>query len=152
MSCPACPDLAVLADRAAGNGDSYAGASEDELIGVLCAWARLKAHAAARELAVIAELARRNPELGCRVGAGDPPVCTSSPGPAGLRAGRVPGRGRWLLTVAVAPGTRLRGTLEALRDGIITWARPSSSSTPPRLLDPARPAPPRPRSWTGPGG
>jgi hypothetical protein len=45
---PACPDLAVLADRAAGDGDSYAGVSDDELAGVLCAWDRLEANLAAR--------------------------------------------------------------------------------------------------------
>src|SRR5689334_25390334 len=60
---PACPDLAVLADRAAGDSDSYAGASDDELIGVLCAWDRLEAHMAARKLAAVAELSRRRPVL-----------------------------------------------------------------------------------------
>jgi hypothetical protein len=60
---PACPDLAVLADRAAGDDDSFQGASDDELIGVLCAWDRLESHAAARKLAAIAELSRRRPPL-----------------------------------------------------------------------------------------
>ena len=35
--------------------------SEAELVGVVCAWDRVEAHAAARKLAAIAELARRNP-------------------------------------------------------------------------------------------
>ena len=35
--------------------------SEAELLGVVCAWDRVEAHAAARKLAAIAELARRNP-------------------------------------------------------------------------------------------
>jgi hypothetical protein len=35
--------------------------SEAELIGVLCAWDRIEAHAAARKLTVVAKLARRNP-------------------------------------------------------------------------------------------
>ena len=56
---PACPDLALLADQAAGPDDSYAGASDDELIGVLCAWDRTESHAHARKLAAIAELRRR---------------------------------------------------------------------------------------------
>jgi hypothetical protein len=36
---------------------------EGELVGVLCAWDRVEAHAAARKLAVIAELSRRNPTV-----------------------------------------------------------------------------------------
>jgi hypothetical protein len=58
---PACPDLALLADRAAGPDDSYRGASDDELIGVLCAWDRTESHAHARKLAAITELRRRRP-------------------------------------------------------------------------------------------
>jgi hypothetical protein len=58
---PACPDLALLADQAAGPDDSYRGASDDELIGVLCAWDRTESHAHARKLAAITELRRRRP-------------------------------------------------------------------------------------------
>jgi hypothetical protein len=62
---PGCPDLAMLADQAAGPDDRYQGASDDELLGVLCAWDRLEAHMAARKLAAAAELIRRRPEPGC---------------------------------------------------------------------------------------
>ena len=55
---PGCPDLAMLADTAAGPDDTYNGVSDDELIGVLCAWDRLEAHMAARKLAAVAELIR----------------------------------------------------------------------------------------------
>src|SRR6185369_8711839 len=57
---PGCAGLAVALDAAAGDG-RFAGVSEAELVGVLCAWDRVEAHAAARKLAVAAELARRNP-------------------------------------------------------------------------------------------
>ena len=57
---PGCAQLAVAAD-AAVEEDRFAGVSEGELVGVLCAWDRVEAHAAARKLAVIAELSRRNP-------------------------------------------------------------------------------------------
>ena len=57
---PGCAGLAVAAD-AAGEDDGFAGVSEGELVGVLCAWDRVEAHAAARKLAAIAELGRRNP-------------------------------------------------------------------------------------------
>jgi Domain of unknown function (DUF222) len=54
-----CAQLAVAADAAADDG--FAGVPEGELVGLLCAWDRVEAHAAARKLAVIAELDRRNP-------------------------------------------------------------------------------------------
>ncbi len=60
---PGCPDLVMLADAAAGPDDTYAGASDDELIGVLCAWDRSESHAHARKLAAITELRRRRPVL-----------------------------------------------------------------------------------------
>jgi Domain of unknown function (DUF222) len=73
---PACPDLVLLADRAAGPDDSYRGASDDELIGVLCAWDRSESHAHARKLAAIAELRRRRPVP-------DPPTSGREAGSAG---------------------------------------------------------------------
>jgi hypothetical protein len=59
---PGCAGLAVAADAAAGEDDRFAGVSEAELVGVVCAWDRVEAHAAARKLAAVAELARRNPK------------------------------------------------------------------------------------------
>src|SRR6476646_6891526 len=56
---PGCAGLAVAADAAAGD-DRFAGVSEAELVGVVCAWDRVEAHAAARKLAAVAELDRRN--------------------------------------------------------------------------------------------
>ena len=67
MSMPACPQLAVAAD-AAGEDDGFAGVSDGELVGVLCAWDRVEAHAAARKLAAVAELIRRHPEPRLRAG------------------------------------------------------------------------------------
>src|ERR1700749_2982667 len=57
---PGCAQLAVAADAAAVD-DGFAGVSEAELIGLVCAWDRVEAHAAARKLAALAEVARRNP-------------------------------------------------------------------------------------------
>ena len=57
---PGGAQLAVAADAAAED-DRFAGVSEAELVGLMCAWDRVEAHAAARKLAVVAELARRNP-------------------------------------------------------------------------------------------
>ena len=77
---PGCAGLAVAADAAAGD-DGFAGVSEAELVGVLCAWDRVEAHAAARKLAAVAELARRSPE---------PRGSGVHRGRGGPRAGRVP--------------------------------------------------------------
>ena len=52
---PGCAQLAVAADAAAED-DRFAGVSEAELVGIMCGWDRVEAHAAARKLAVIAEL------------------------------------------------------------------------------------------------
>ena len=62
---PACPGLAISADAAAGEDDSYQGVSDDELLGVAAAWDRLEAHMAARKLAAAAEWYRRSPAPGC---------------------------------------------------------------------------------------
>ena len=62
---PGCAQLAVAADAAAEE-DRFAGISEAELVGIMCAWDRVEAHAAARKLAAVAELDRRNPEPGGR--------------------------------------------------------------------------------------
>ena len=48
---PGCAQLAVAADAAAGD-DDFDGVSEAELVGIMCAWDRVEAHAAARKLAV----------------------------------------------------------------------------------------------------
>ena len=61
---PGCAGLAVAADAADDHG--FAGVSEAELVGVLCAWDRVEAHAHARKLAVVAELARHRRGAGRR--------------------------------------------------------------------------------------
>ena len=136
---PGCPDLAVLADAAAGGDDAYDGASDAELAGVLGAWDRLEAHMAARKLAAVAELIRRRPEPGC-----------SPEGPARMPAGweefavqelglvLAEGRGAAedLLTCALALEVRLPGTRAALRDGVITRGKAQVIIYATALLDP----------------
>jgi hypothetical protein len=50
---PGCAQLAVAADAAAGEDGGFGGVSEAELVGVLCAWDRIEAHAHARKLAAL---------------------------------------------------------------------------------------------------
>ena len=53
---PGCPVLAQFAEHAAGEDDRYDRASDDELLGVICAWDRVEANASARKHAAVAEL------------------------------------------------------------------------------------------------
>jgi hypothetical protein len=64
---PGCAGLAVAADAAAGEDDGFAGVPDAELLGVVAAWDRVEAHAAARKLAAVAEVYRRRPEPGCEM-------------------------------------------------------------------------------------
>ena len=119
---PGCADLAMLADAAAGPDDTYDDTSDDELIGLLCAWDRLEAHMAARKLAAAAELVRRRPEPGCppEGPARMPAACeefTAEELAYALAEHR--GRAEDLLTLALTLESRLPGTRAALRDGII---------------------------------
>jgi len=64
---PGCLALGEFADAVAGPDDRYPGATDDEIVGVICALDRVEAHVAARKLAAVAEFIRRRP------GRDDPP-------------------------------------------------------------------------------
>jgi hypothetical protein len=108
---PGCAGLAVAADAAAGEDGRFAGVSEAELVGVVCAWDRVEAHAAARKLAAIAELARRSPEPGDQEFTADQVAYA-------LAESR--SRAEVLIDLARTLQIRLPGTLAALLDGTIT--------------------------------
>jgi len=61
---PGGPELARFADEAVGPDDVFNGVSDDELLGVMCAWDRVAAHATARKYAAVAEVVRRRPAPG----------------------------------------------------------------------------------------
>ena len=100
-----CAQLAVAADAAAGGGgpgDAFSGAADHELVGLVCAWDRLEAHMAARKLAAIAEVFRRNPEDGFEPGPGQMPqvVHEFTRDQLALALGESRAQADWLLTVA----------------------------------------------------
>ena len=139
---PGCAQLAVAADAAVGDDDPFDGVPEGELVGVLCAWDRVEAHAAARKLAVVAELARREPRSGGRGvhrrpggrtrWASPAPAADELMGTAGHLDTHLPGTKAALLRRHGEPG---QGPAD--RHGHRRcWMRP-------------RPARPRPRCWTG---
>ena len=137
---PGCPELALFADAAAGADDGYAGVSDDELTGLLRAWDRVEAHAAARKLAAIAEHVRRHPEPGCAPeGPGRVPAgwdeFTADELAWALAESR--GRAEDMLTFAVRLAGRLPGTAAALRAGVIGRGKAEIIAWATALLDPA---------------
>jgi hypothetical protein len=133
---PGCAQLAVAADAAAQDG--FAGVSEAELVGVLCAWDRVEAHAHARKLAVVAELAGRNP------GTLDAEFTADQ---IAYALGESRARADSLIGMAQTLPARLPGTAAALEDGMISRTRRRSSPGPPRCWRTMRPARPRPGCW-----
>jgi len=124
---PGCAQLAVAADAAA-NGDRFAGVSEAELVGVMCAWDRVEAHAAARKLAVVAELDRRNPAPDDAEFTADEVACAL--GESRWRAGELIGTAGHL-------GSHLPGTSAALRDGTVSLSKARIIAAATGLLDEA---------------
>src|SRR5579875_102875 len=136
---PGCAVLAQLADRAAGDEDRYAGASDDELTGAICAWDRVEAHAAARKLAAMAEFLRRRPTPGCPPeGPAQMPTepeefCADELAPAlGESRRAVDG----LLDLAWALEVNLPGTRAALRAGMLSQKKAQIIAAATVLLDP----------------
>ena len=110
---PGCAQLAVAADAAVDgrdggdrSGDSFGGVADHELAGLICAWDRVEAHAAARKLIAIAEVFRRNPEDGFEPEPGRMPAVVHefTRDQLALSAGRVPGRGGLAADRGLAPG------------------------------------------------
>ena len=117
---PGCAQLAVAADAAAGGGDElFGGVADHELVGLVCAWDRVEAHAAARKLTAVAEVFRRNPEDGFEPGPGQMPqvVHEFTRDQLALALGESRHQADALLAVAWHLGTRLTATLDALRAG-----------------------------------
>jgi hypothetical protein len=136
---PGCPELAAFADAAAGADDAYDGASDDELVGALCAWDRLEAHMAARKYAAMAELMRRRPGPGCALEgpARMPPACDEFT--AG-ELGWALAESRWaadgLLGLAYDLEVKLPGTKAAFLDGIVNEDKAAMIARATMVLDP----------------
>ena len=102
--------------------------ADHELAGLICAWDRVEAHAAARKLVAIAEVFRRNPEDGFEPEPGRMPAVVHefTRDQLACALGESRAAADWLLTVAWHLATRLNATLDALRrTGSSPRARPS---------------------------
>ena len=121
---PGCAQLAVAADAAVDGGGpgSFGGVADHELVGLVCAWDRVEAYAAARKLVALAEVFRRNPEDGFEPEPGQMPAVVHefTRDQLALALGESRYQADWLLTVAWHLATRLGATLDVLRDGVIT--------------------------------
>jgi hypothetical protein len=121
-----CAGLAVAADAAAGEDARFGGVSEAELVGVLCAWDRMEAHAHARKLAAVAELARRNPgELDAEFTADQ----------VAWALGESRARADSLIGMAQTLPARLPGTAAALEDGTVSRYKAEVIARATALLD-----------------
>jgi len=132
--------LMSFADDAAGADDTYPGASDDELIGAICAWDRVQSHAAARKHAAAAELIRRRPAPGCvleglaRMPAGWEEFTGDELAPALAQSG-------WAATAVLELSwdlaVKLPGTAAAFRAGILQENKARIIAAATQLLDPA---------------
>jgi hypothetical protein len=121
------PDLADFTAQAWTDG--LAGLSDDELIGVLCAWRRQGSWAMAGELAAVSELARRRPAPGLNQdGHLDEEIAVAL---------TLTGRAASRLTGLAAGLARLPGTAAALRAGRIDGPRAAVIAEETCLLDDA---------------
>ena len=118
------------------------GVSDDEVLGVLCAWDRVEAHAAARKHAAVAELIRRRPAPGYAPRGARPgcPRCGTSSRRSELCT--VLAQSRWsadhMLGLAHDLEVKLPGTKAAFLDGIVeTRRRPGIIARAVAVLDPA---------------
>jgi hypothetical protein len=135
-----CATLALFLEEAAGDDDRYAGASDDELVGVICAWDRQEAHASAGKHAAIAEFIRRRPAPGAAV-AGPAQMPEGFEEFTARELGAVLGCSAraagemldlaWYLEVSL-PGTRAE-----FRAGILTRDKAAIIASAAALLDPA---------------
>jgi hypothetical protein len=121
-----CTGLAQVADDASGGGRDFAGVTDNELLGVLGARARLEARAAWERLMAVAEFIRRRPGPGCKLeGPARMPRVWQESAAAELRAQLhlSPGEASAVLDLTHDLMVKLPRTSAALRDGIIDLAR-----------------------------
>jgi hypothetical protein len=137
---PGCGALAGFAAEAAGDDDRYDGAGDDEVAGVIAAWDRVEAHAAARKHAAVAEFIRRRPEPGSVLeGPAQMPAGWDEFTVTELAAllGESRGMAEGLLDLARDLEVKLPGTKAAFRDGTLRASKVEIIARAATVLDPA---------------
>ena len=135
-----CGALAGFAAEAAGEDDRFGGAGDDEVAGVIAAWDRVEAHAAARKHAAVAEFIRRRPEPGgVLAGPAQMPAGWDEFTVTELAAllGESRGMAEGLLDLARDLEVKLPGTKAAFRDGTLRASKVEIIARAAAMLDPA---------------
>jgi Domain of unknown function (DUF222) len=137
---PGCATLGLFAEDAAGDDDRYVGATDDELVGVICARDRAEAAMAAGKYAAVAELIRRRPAPGCAL-AGPAQMPESwhefTARELGAVLGVSAGDAEQMLDLAWALEVCLPGTKAAFQAGIVNHEKAQIIAAATALLDPA---------------
>src|SRR5579862_7593601 len=136
---PGSAELALFAADAAGPDDRYRGASDDELVGAICALDRAEAHLAARKHAAVAEFIRRRPYPGCALeGAAQMPAAWDefTGDELSLALAESKGAAAGLLDLAADLEVKLPGTRAAFRDGTLRVGKVRIIADAARTLDP----------------
>jgi hypothetical protein len=136
---PGSAALASFLEDAAGHDDRYAGASDDELQGVVCGWDRVEAYASARKHAAVAEVIRRRPAPGAAVeGAAEMPEGWHEFTARELAAvlGVSQGDAERMLDLAWHLEVNLPGTKAAFLAGIVNQDKAAIIAAAIALLDP----------------
>jgi len=137
---PGCAALALCIGDAVGEDDVFAAVTDDELIGMICAWDRAGAHMAARMHAAAAEFIRRRPGPGCvlegpaRMPAGWEEFTADELAPALAESAWAAAA---VLDLAWDLEVKLPGTRAAFRAGIVSERKARIIATATQLLDPA---------------
>src|SRR5580692_7347439 len=138
---PGCTTLAQFAEEAAGEDDRYRGASDDELVGAICAWERSESYMAARKHAAVAELIRRRPALGCALeGPAQMPQTSDEFTAQELASalGESRAAAEDIVSLAQELEINLPGTKAAFRSGILSRRKAVIIAEATALLDPAQ--------------
>src|SRR5579863_5526437 len=133
-------ELALFAADAAGTDDRYPGASDDELVGAICAWDRAEAHMAARKHAAIAEFIRRRPYPGYQLeGPAQMPAAWDefTGDELSLALAESKGAAAGLLDLSWDLEVKLPGTRAAFRDGTLRVGKARIIADATRTLDPS---------------
>jgi hypothetical protein len=133
---PGCATLASFLEDITRDGD----ASDDELLGIICAWDRVEANASARKHTAIAEFIRRRPAPEAAV-EGPARIPCGFHELAGRELGAVlgvsPGDAEGILDLAWHLEVNLPGTKAAFRAGILNQDKAAIIAYATALLDPA---------------
>ena len=131
--------LMGFAERVAGDQERLGGATDDEIIGLICALDRAEASACSLKHAAVAEFTRRRPAPGCPLeGAARMPECWEE-----FAADEV----RWalagtryeadaMLDLAHALEVKLPGTRKAFRTGVLRRSKAEIIARATQILDP----------------